>query len=209
MPDLTQFLACRGNISSAFTLTVERTLSLAHPAASTVLQQGRLNIVATTTVPDYDASLRYQTPRGWTAASTWAEADGCFHGPTRSVVVAEGCLKNGKLAPSGRVAGVLLHELGHGIDLALGDFSHSATFVAAYLADLAEILGTPIEAKLGYFVQGFNLGRGELSCAGLSETMAECFATIGGITPNPRNRLLMLRAFPRTISAVRHRLDKL
>lgn len=205
--DLTSFLVLQGNTSKSFRQTVERTLSVAHPSAVRLAEHGRLKVLAGSSMTQIYPDHAKVTPRGWPAGTGWANADGCFDSHRR-VVVTEGLVNwQGQFVESQRVPGVLLHELGHGLDLALEYFSRSPEFVEAYLADVARLIGRPVEQKLGYFLQGFDLVRGKLTCAGLSETMAETFAALSGRTPNRQNRPLMLRAFPRTVAAVRHRLD--
>lgn len=212
---LTDLIVPVGNTTAEFGRLVVRTVEQAPPIVAGLADRYKLRIVAAPTVVEFDPRLRGVTPRGWTPGSSWAHADGYYRDDIRAVLVTEGCIdaKTGKLVQTKRVRGVLYHEFGHGIDAALGHFSKSIEFVTAYLADVAVILRHPKSAKLqkelAYFLQGFELKKGALTCAGLSEAMAESFAVLSGETPNKQNRQLMLRFFPRTIACVRRRLQHL
>lgn len=210
---LTNLLVPFGNTTTEFDRLVIRTVEQAPPMIAGLADSYKLRIVAAPTVLEFEPSLRGVTPRGWDARSTWAHADGFYTDSTRTVLVTEGRIdaNTGKLMQTERVRGVLYHELGHGIDAALGRFSKSIEFVTAYLADVVAILRHPqsakLEKKLDYLLQGFELSRGKHTGAGLAETMAEVFAVIAGETPNKQNRWLMIRAFPRTIACVQRRLQ--
>ncbi len=102
----------------------------------------------------------------------------------------------GQEVPSGRIAGVTRHELGHAADEVYGHFSRDPAFRAAYNADVADIRAnnTPVDP---YYLQAGD--------AGPEETFAEVFAQMYGggldsITPN------FLGAFPRSVQAMRHKL---
>ena len=210
---LSDLLVPVGNTTVEFNRLVERSVAHAPLQVAALAERFKLKIVAAPTVIDFDPRYRGVTPRGWQAGTTWAHADGFYQHASRTVLVTEGRIdqKTGKLVQTERVRGVLYHEFGHGLDAALGFFSKSIEFVTAYLADVAVLLRHPqsakLEAELAYFLQGFELQKGKLTCAGLSETMAEVFAVISGETPNKKNRRLMLRAFPRTIACVRRHLQ--
>ncbi len=126
-------------------------------------------------VTDIDPLLKGVHPRGW-SMGTWDNADGFYDGSTffhKTVGVSEKYKPIGSdaVAISPRSKGVFRHEYSHGIDHALGHFSHSKEFQDEYNKDVAN-LPKDLHAKLAYFLQS--------GMAGPEETFAEVCADIHG-----------------------------
>lgn len=144
-------------------------------------------------------SLRGVQPRGWPPGSTWDEADGAYNRSEKLVISTE--LMKTRTQPSvdresPRVAGVIRHEFGHGIDDAWGSYSTTPEFTAAWAEDSKNMsmLGRLTGA---YFVQE--------PPAGPSEAFAELLGLSLGTATTDFNLPDM---FPRCSALIRGELDK-
>ncbi len=133
-------------------------------------------------------------PRGWPEGMTWANVDGCYyHGPGGKRIAfacAEKKSWDGTMVRSGRAPGVFRHEIGHGVDEALGNHSFTPAFRAAYAADVAALAD---KAGLEYYLQPGH--------AGPQEAWAETFADLYGGGCVASNELA--RRFPKCAELIR------
>lgn len=206
-------LTIKGNPERKFEQLAATTLSLVSKPVSQLAANGGARIAATDSIVHLYPHLVQANPRGW-ATGTWSQADGIYSPYHRMVAVAQYRREsNGNLVETNRAPGVLLHEFAHGLDHVggWGWLSRSAPFVRAYLADFAGVVGKPVEKKLHYYVQGFEIRGPLISCAGLEETFAELFASAHG--HSCQRTTLLVRSFPRTAKLLREfargRLDRL
>ena len=199
-----------GNIDRAFEYRLAQAVVSIPYNLTGLMESRKQSIVLAPSVVDYEPSLLRFSPRGWSSDTTWENADGAFMSKHGAVVVAQGRRFKGgvwKETPEDWL-GVFFHELGHGVDQALGNYSQSPEFVAAYLEDMSKVIGTAIEKKLSYYLQGFELKK-KVSSAGLQEALAESFALNCGRATRRRDTALHRRVFVQTRLAVHRRLIQL
>ncbi len=153
-------------------------------------------IVIGGTVSDAKPELKNVRPRGWPPGSTWDNADGLYSPGDKTVVIAEYRMDGDKKVPSGRTAGVERHEIGHAVDHAMGDLSHSEEFDKAYQQDIAK-LSAADRQRLTYLLQNDNAGK--------EETFAEIFAGINGQTCNAGDTAYILSKFPNVAELLRRK----
>lgn len=110
-----------------------------------------------------------ETPRGWVAGTSWANAEGVYQRSHRRIVVCQTTkdMSTGERRNSRRFQAVLQHETGHAFDDALLGASSTQGFRIAYRQD-ADAIDPESRKRLGYFLQEGGAGR--------EETFAELFA---------------------------------
>ena len=164
------------------------------------MAEAGIKIRAGTKLTELNPDLKGVHPRGWPAGTTWDSADGMFNRGQKAVNVTEFYRPIGKreFVRGSRIRGVLLHESGHGFDLAL-DYpsTNSRAFAEAYESDVKAI---PKSAKnrLGYYLQ-------KKRNAGRTETFAETFAWNAG-TGSANNDIRP--HFPRVTALVKTAMDR-
>ena len=144
-------------------------------------------------IRDFDASLATEQPRGWAEGKTWNDSDGGYISRKKTAVVAE----NTTAGKSQRSAFVFWHELGHAIDHALGNYSHSAAFDSAYRDD-CDGLSEEERDSQSYFLQDGNAGK--------EEVFAEIYAALN--TPHPGKVHKILDFFPECMLQLLFRLQQ-
>lgn len=144
-------------------------------------------------IRNLDPDLANQQPRGWAEDKTWNDADGIYRRAFKTAAVAENT-NDGK---SVRSVFVLWHELGHAIDHAIGDYSHSDAFKSAYADDVSRF-NADQRKKQSYFLQ-----EGE---AGQEEAFAEIYAALNTAEPGKTHEILQL--FPQSMLQIIGRLSK-
>lgn len=203
-------LVTSGNFERHFERRIEQAVLSIPFRIGGLLERTKTGILLTPTVVDYFPELANVQPRGWPKGLTWRQCDGLYNVDQRLAVIAQGLYdRKGSLDEnSDEWLGIMFHELGHGVDSALEDFSTSPQFVHAYLADMAKLIGTKAEKELDYFTQGFDLKAG-VSSAGLEEAMAESTAVLFGQASREKHAVLFCYYFKNSIEAVRKRLQSL
>ena len=217
--------AIKGSISDEFERSIVVALARQPLSAVDIAASGKLKFVLASTVLDYDPRLGECRPLGWPSGSTWAEAEGFYCLALGHVVITEWSKSGEKWQKSKRVLGCLVHEFAHGLDEALGWFSLSPEFIAAYLKDVAKFIRNPeICHRLAYYLQGFsldsNLRGSDLEgvdsasqeqhwAHGLQEAFAEVYACMHGQGTNPEDRALILSRFPNVAFCIRERLKRI
>ena len=136
-------------------------------------------------------------PRGWPPGSTWDNADGMYSPSDKTTVITEHRVDDGKTVKNERAEGVVKHEVGHAVDHAMGNFSQSDEFKAAYDKDVAA-LSPADRAKLAYLLQPGNAGK--------SETFAEVFGAMHGSSANPSETAETLRQFPSVAALLQRKI---
>jgi hypothetical protein len=185
------------NVSQEFVAKTMQSLERVHDSVLEQLSSNGYKIRLVSKIIDYDSSLTNRTPSGW-GFGTWEMSNGLYF--SGDIVIAE-TARPFWLAPymkSGR-PGVARHELGHGLDDAMGQLSQSSEFKAAHKADVSRI---PWEwrSRLEYFTQPENLN------AGRKEAFADLFALLhGGPCIGGMGRLFR-QYFPETLKVVEDRL---
>lgn len=166
-----------------------------------LLSDHGITLVVTDRMLDAAPDLKGQHPRGWPDGTTWENDDGAFRPETREIMVSE-TFKDSKGTEehSDRAEGVMRHETGHAVDAALGNYSQSADFKAAYDKDVA-VMPQDVKDKLAYLLQA--------NGAGQQETFAEVFAALNGGSANASQTALILQNFPNVAALVRRKLDSL
>jgi hypothetical protein len=189
-------VAVSAGVSASVAGEVVNALRLIPARVQSALDARGVRVEVARRVVDVRPHLAGVRPRGWPAGLSYENADACYDRGVVVVAEVHADYTTGQEVPSGRVAGVTRHEVGHAADEVYGNFSRDPAFRAAYNADVAAIRAnnTPVDP---YFLQGGD--------AGPEETFAEGFAQMygGGIdsmTPN------FPGAFHRTLHAMRQQL---
>jgi hypothetical protein len=185
----------------AFALRMRDEMDKLSPGVKKLLNDNGFSVVVTDQVVDAVPSLKGERPRGWPEGTTFANDDGVFYPGQRHIVIAERFEdKDGKDMRTNRAESVLHHETGHAVDAALGDFSQTAEFKAAYDKDVAAM--TPdVKKKLEYLLQPGGSGQ--------QETFAEVFAALNGSSANPEQTGFILQQFPETARLLQSKLAAL
>lgn len=144
-------------------------------------------------IRDFDPTLATAQPRGWAEGKTWNDSDGGYMAVKKTAVVAENTTKG----ISQRCAFVLWHELGHALDHALGNYSHSTAFNSAYQDDCRD-LDAQQQKELAYFLQEDNAGK--------EEVFAEIYGALN--TPQPGKAHQILDLFPQSMLQILFRLQQ-
>lgn len=175
-----------------------------------LLTRNGISLVLCSTITEHYPPLAGKVPRGWNCGSTWEHACGCFIG--REAVVAEFKQdKEGNRVRGSRTCGTLFHEIAHGVDLALGHYAWSASFLAAYLTDVkdwsSETLSHPF---MSYYLQDYDKIKDSdfltvlSACSvGAAETFADVFAAVCGSCPREGGERVMLEKFPHCVERVK------
>lgn len=137
-----------------------------------------LHIASADYMSTQDLSLRGVRPRGWPKGTTWDHAGGGYWDSDKRIVVTEyvaemgrrGELKGSRVG-LGRKANVFFHELGHGIDDALGEVSARSAFMEAYRKDAKKIRAKRRARRYSYFLQKGRAGRREIFAQAFSDRM--------------------------------------
>lgn len=162
------------------------------------LQQSGWQFRTAEFVVDAVPALRGQSPRGWPEGMTWENTDAVHMPKSRLLVFAEKRrTTKGEVVFSSRVSGVVRHELGHAVDMALADHarfrSSERDFLAAYHRDIQE-LSAAQRADMDYYLQN--------GAAGRQETFAEAFAILLGGGSDTDKRSIFEESFPRVTDCV-------
>jgi Anthrax toxin lethal factor, N- and C-terminal domain len=140
---------------------------------------GKRVIVCRNSVTEVRADLRGVRPRGWPEGSGWDKVPGMNDPGGNRVIIAT---RDGRVPPYGDghgAANLVLHEVGHGLDDAVGGGSATAEFQQARTADLAKL--EPYLTQAG--------------TAGLRETYAESFARFYAQNPDDATTYPNLHAY--------------
>ncbi|MET9030904.1 hypothetical protein ABZW96_35650 [Nocardia sp. NPDC004168] len=108
--------------------------------------------------PAWSATLRVDTPRGWSAGSTWEDVGGAYDPQHRAVLVGHG---------RGRSYVTALHEFGHALDDALYFPSEQPAFSEVHARVLPLIQQTSPKAA-EYYAQPNDVGKAELFAEGFA-----------------------------------------
>lgn len=198
------------NASPQFVKDMKAEVDKLAPEVRTLLEQQGIHIVIAGQMSDYDPVLASSRPRGWPPGSTWNNADGMFDGHN-ALVTEKRTDVDGKLIVSGRSAGVLRHEVGHGLDTALGSFSHTDEYKQAWLKDAGNMTDKERD-RLSYFLQGYPPAQPpekDSMNAGLEESFADVFAAINGGSANMSDTTVELDKFPTVTALIKTRLGQL
>jgi hypothetical protein len=153
-------------------------------------------------VTDALPHLAGERPRGWPDGTTWENTEAVHIPKSRLLVVAEKRRgADGAVQRSGRLEGVLRHEVGHAYDKAVGlkglFASSLPEFDAAYSLDV-RAMSPQDRQTLSYYLQEGGAGR--------QETFAEAFAIVLGGGADTQRRDAFVRSFPRSMRSMRSRL---
>lgn len=201
-------LVDRAGSSEEFARRVDERVSKLPPGVQKLLKDSGYRFVAAGDMRDFDPALAQERPRGWPPGTTWANADG-LNKPGTILVTERRRDSNGDLVTSTRTEGVLLHEAGHALDDALGEFSHSDEFKDAFDKDF-EGLSAEDKTRFAYLLQGQPPKQGEpINYAGLEETFADVFAGMNGTCTNSADTSCVLAKFPHVRAAIEKRIGQL
>jgi hypothetical protein len=166
-----------------------------HDSVLQPLEAHGVKIRLSPTLTDADPSLAGVRPRGWTSG-TWEQADGLYNPVSKEVIVAEGVRRPTSMEPiKTNRPGVARHEVGHGVDRALGMVSQSPEFQAAHSADIA-LIPKVWHGRLNYFMQPF------LKDAGRSEAFADLFGVLHGGPCDGGLARVLRQHFPQTLQVM-------
>jgi hypothetical protein len=144
-----------------------------------ILQKKKTKIaVCRNSVTEVATHLKGVRPRGWPAGMTWDKVPGLYDGTKNQVIIAT---KGGKVPAKGDghgAANLVVHEVGHALDAAIGG-SDTQAFKNARAADLVGL--TAYEKQAGK--------------AGREETFAESMARYYGKARGARKAHPKLHAF--------------
>jgi hypothetical protein len=152
------------------TRTVSGSYELLEPGVQNLLRENGVRIVMAPYMSAYDSELAQRHPRGWSDGKTYDNVSALYRPQTKEIVVASHRMHDGELIPATESRGRFLHETGHAVNDALGRFSESEEFKAAWDKDLAAMSDEDRDA-LEYFVDN---SAGDP--AARSEAAAEVFA---------------------------------
>lgn len=153
------------------------------------------------------------TPRGWPSSSTFDHSDGT-HDNVRRLIIAPLMYKNEKneLVPTERPE-VVVHQIGHALDHALGKLSNNPDFQNAFRQDMQDLrkkgwLMSERERLIyDYFNQKDGPGKDERPGS------EECFASLFGLAltgpENPEDKPVLENNFKRSLEVVRQIIRKL
>lgn len=198
--ELTTF---HGTTSTDFQTVAKNALAKVESSTLQLVADDGQRVLLGDLVTNVDPTLKGVTPRGWPPGSTWDAADGFYDPDVKKVVATEYRITwDGKKEQSDRVEGVLLHELGHGVDAALKTVSRSDKFMKAYAKEakaLEELFGFDKDT-LSYYLQKTGGDR----TAGASEIFAEGFAVLkaGRGAGGAYQAELIRKHFPKTLKAI-------
>lgn len=155
-------------------------------------------------VVDAAPELKDDHPRGWPPESTWNQTDAINLPRTRTLVLAEKRVRrNGQVVFSGRVEGVLRHELGHAFDMVCGGSyrygSSTPGFLQAYAQDV-QSLEQSRRASMKYYLQSSKAGR--------QETFAEAFAFVLGGGSDVTRQQEFAESFPAVLEYLRKEISR-
>lgn len=155
-------------------------------------------------VADAAPELKDDHPRGWPPETTWNQTDAINLPRSRTLVLAEKRVRrNGQVVLSGRVEGVLRHELGHAFDMVCGGQyrygSSSPEFLRAYSQDV-QSLKQPRRDAMNYYLQSSKAGR--------QETFAEAFAFVLGGGSDVTRQQEFAESFPAVLEYLRQEISR-
>lgn len=170
------------------------------PSIKQLLVAGNIQIVVTPTMIDKNPAGAYQELAGY-GGGTSKSNEGFY--TNRQIILALHTIneRTDELSapiPSAEMQITFRHETGHAIDTCFGEYSQSAEFKAAYVAESSK-LSDERRSRLSYFLQ--RNGKGQ------SETFAElCSISLGN---NSRLGPELMAEFPATAKLVQAKVDPL
>ncbi len=195
--DTSRLVDRRANVSDAFMRQVDQALEAIPIATRNALAAAGYRVVVGENLTAILPHLQGQTPRGWPPGSSWNQTDGAQDQDRRIVAIGARRLQAG---PGGRsvwvdndrAGGVVRHEVGHALNVALGGgrgqlFSNSAEFQADYDRDLRDMTQAHRQ-QLAYLLQP--------GAGGRDETFAEVTASLFGGSTNASQNEAIRQAFP-------------
>lgn len=188
-------VAATPKVTPPFRLEIYRAADKIPPKVQNLLSLKGIEIVVPTTLVEHRPELKKKRARGWPAGTTYEHVDAAFYPHTKEILVAEHYVhpETQALSMNIRPAAALAHETGHGFDEALNLFSARPEFLAAYYADLDDII------KHGGEVPPYFLQAGE---AGPEEVFAEIFSQLLGHA-SLASIAGMWKSWPRTAELIR------
>lgn len=177
------------------------------------LSDSGYKIIAARKITDAIGSLEGKTPRGWPKDSTFDNSDGT-HDNLRRLIIAPLIYDEGKndWTPVQRPE-VVVHQIGHALDHALGKLSNDPEFQRAFKRDMEVLakkdwLMTDREKLIyEYFNQAEGPEKGERPGS------EECFASLFGLLltgpENPQDKKPFNDNFPNTIAVVKKQIASL
>ncbi|MBY0357817.1 MAG: hypothetical protein K2W82_07430 [Candidatus Obscuribacterales bacterium] len=144
-------------------------------------------------------------PRGWPVGKSWDDVDGIFVPVRKWVVASEKYTSDGIWRYSARPGGIVRHETGHGVNLAMGPgagviFSNGQPFIDAYNKDVQKFTAED-RSNLHYYLQANGPGR--------DETFADAFASLNGGAANYETDKMIKEKFPTVLELVKQELKQL
>lgn len=156
--------------------------------------------------------LRGMTPRGWSKDTTFDSSDGTHDNVRRVILAPELFEQDGNLTPVDREE-VVVHQIGHALDHALGKLSNKQDFQAAFkkdmeaLAEKGDSMSDRERLIHDYFKQKRGPSKGE------NPGSEECFASLFGMLltgpENPQDRVPFRQNFPNSIKTIEAMIRKL
>jgi len=167
-------------------------------SVKSLLRQGGIKVILTTTLIDRNPELKNREGRGYDGF-TYKSCPGMFESG-RDIVICERTMDEDsemvhQPIPIDQIMNTLNHECGHAIDKCLGYVSLTDEFKHAYLLDSAH-LEPDVRNDLAYYLQK--------SDAGQEECCGELIGIILGSEDRHTDKLKA--AFPQTISLLRSKL---
>lgn len=193
------------------TRALEKKLAEVPPGVLQALTNQGYKIIACPTNTDAIPELKGKTPRGWPEDTTFDNSDGT-HDNVRRVILAPYRVKQGNdFVPVDR-EDVVVHQIGHALDHALGKLSNSPEFQKAFKADMQKLAEkgfmTDREKMIyDYFNQKDGPDKNERP--GSEEAFASLFGMVLTGPENPEDRVPFEKNFPETIKVVRDQIAKL
>ena len=167
-------LARSSQANTDFVGSVRAMMSNVHPGIQAPLIKYGVAVLPVKDIYDISLWLPYSAPRGHQDRFSWKRISGCALFEGHLLVVGRNREDhNGRYVCHDNHQGLFNHELGHCLDRALNLISASPEFLACWAADAANISGVDRQIYQ-YFLQA--------SPTGPSETFADCFACVQGLS---------------------------
>lgn len=176
----------------------------------TALKDAGYKIVATRFNTDAIPELKALHPRGWDPSGNFDTSDGT-HDNVRRLILAPYSFVNNRSVEAVSRPDVLVHQIGHALDHALGKLSNKPEFQEAFAKDMQQMAKKELddreEAIFSYFSQKKGPVKGE------NPGSEECFASLFGLVltgpENPIDKKAFENNFQNTIQVVKRQIKAL
>lgn len=174
------------------------------------LKSAGYKIVATRFNTDAIPELKGLHPRGWDPSSDFNTSDGTHDSVRRLILAPYAFIPQNKVEDVSR-PDVLVHQIGHALDHALGKLSNKPEFQEAFAKDMQKMAKKELDEREEAIFTYFSQHRGPVK--GENPGSEECFASLFGLVltgpENPGDRKAFESNFSNTIEVVKKQIKGL